>query len=204
MREIVAEQRTQEWFAARVGKVTGTTLERAINPKKQVTFMYEMIAGMMTEPMGSDLNVPAVIRGREMEPYAIAQARKDLGIEFEPVGFCVSNLIPGFGLSPDNVLYHDGKIIGGIEIKAPNTATHLRYIDADVVPKDYIWQVQAPFIASDDVEFWYFLSYDDRCYERQTFYKKVLREDVKDIEKTRETLIEFIGMVNKKHGELTF
>jgi hypothetical protein len=209
MREIVAEQRTQEWFKARIGKVTGSTLERALNPKKQDTFMYELIAGMMVEHVDNELNVDAVIRGRDLEPFAVAQAVKDLGVKFVDAGFCVSDLIDGFGLSPDNVQYGKRKIIGGLEVKCPNTATHVKYIIGNEVPKEHKYQVVAPFIASDDVKFWTFMSYDDRCYERPTFYKSVIRDDVEDmigmtINKARETLIKFIGRVNDKHTSLTF
>lgn len=205
MIEIVADQRSHEWHRARAGRVTGSTLERAINPKKQDTFLYELVAAMMTETIIDDLNVPAVVRGRDMEPFAIARARDDLGMEFERVGFCVSLTVPGFGLSPDIVLLHENKIVGGVETKCPNTATHLKYMINDEVPKEHKYQVWAPFIASDDVEFWYFMSYDDRCYERPTFYKKVIRADIEDdIKKCRKTLTEFIGRVKEKHSSLTF
>jgi len=204
VREVVAEQRTQLWHEARAGKVTGSELERAINPKKQETYMYEILAGLMTETIAHDLNVAAVNRGIEQEPFAVAQARKDLGLDFVDAGFCVSKSIPGFGLSPDNVVKDkDGFIYKGLEIKCPDTKTHLRYILEDIVPVKHEYQVWAPFIASDKVTSWWFMSYDDRCYENKTFYKEVKRGDIAEkIIKHRKTLREFIRVLKENHTKL--
>lgn len=206
LNEIVSDQRSLEWHQARAGKVTGTTLGRAVgSPKVQETFMYELLAEMMSETMPDDLNVPAVVRGRNMEPFAIAQAKEDLELVFEPAGFCMSELIPGFGLSPDNVVKKFGYITGGLEIKCPDTKTHLKYIVEDTIPKEYRHQVLAPFVASDRVAWWYFMSYDDRCYERPTFYKKVEFEEVEEeVLKIREDLKVFLEKLNKAHLQLTF
>lgn len=205
MREIVSEQRTHEWHEARLGKVTGSVLDRALKPGTQDTLMYEIVTGMMTELIIDDLIVPAVMHGLEMEPFAIERASVDKGINFKKAGFFVSNNIKKFGLSPDCVEWKDGKVIGGVEIKAPHTKTHLQYISSGIIPKNYYHQVIAPFVASDDVQYWYFMSYDDRCYERPTFYKKMVREEVEeDVIKIRKTLITFLEKVEKKYRELTF
>ena len=96
-------------------------------------------------------------------------------------------------------------INGGCEIKCPNSKTHVEYIIKDEIPKEYWHQTIAPFVASDLVEWWYFVSYDDRNYEKPLFIKKIMREEIEDeIIKIREDLLEFIQSVSVEHEKLTF
>jgi hypothetical protein len=106
--------------------------------------------------------------------------------------------------SPDGIHEQDGEIVGGIEVKCPNSKTHVEYIRKGVVPKKYAAQVRAPFILSDQVKWWYFCSFDDRNYERPLFLVKVCREDLEGIEQDRIALAEYLKLVDDEHATLTF
>jgi len=208
MLEVVKQQRTLEWHKARAGRVTGTSLKRALGSKTvQEKFKYELISQMMSETIPEEINTPAMIRGRDLESQALIVAEELIGCKFETAGFLLSSTIKDFGLSPDGVFRNEVSLNyeGGVEIKCPNTATHIQYLIGDVVPKDYWHQMIAPFVADDNVLWWYFLSYDPRSYERKTFLKKIIREDIeKEIESARKSLTKFISEVNYEHKKITF
>ena len=205
MIEICKEQRTREWFKARAGKVTGTSLVSALGTKKvQTTLSYRLLADRMTEIETADLNVPAMRRGREYEAVALKAAEKETGIKFQSTGFLQSDISKDFGLSPDGIHEESKIIVGGIEIKCPGSKKHLEYVLNKSIPKEYVDQVYAPFLASDDIKFWYFMSYDDRVYEQPVFIIKAVRADYESIEEDRDYLLEFLAELKKTHLGLTF
>lgn len=206
MRELKFEQCSQEWHKARSGVVTGTSLKDAVgsNAKKK-TLMYKILAGMMTEPISMDIGSKAVERGIEMEPVALRAACKTLDIPFETTGMLFSDKIESYGISPDAVVRVNGKIIGGIEMKCPNSETHIRYMMEKGVPKDYKHQVYAPFLVSDDIQWWYFMSFDDRNYEQPEFYHLVNRNLIeKELEEIKLELVSFVSQIKEAHEKLTF
>ena len=205
MRKVDCEQGSHEWHCLRHGRVTGTTLKSALGSKKvQETLMMRVISERMTEPMIDDINAPQVVRGKEMEPQARLAVIKHTGLEFAETGFLVSDEFDGFGFSPDGIYEQDGKIIGGIELKCPGSKNHVEYIFGNCVPADYEYQVKAPFIMSDDVQWWYFASYDDRNYQIPLFVTKVSRAELKDIDADREKLKQFLADVKTRHAEIVF
>lgn len=205
MRVIDVEQGVYDWHVERQGKVTGTTLSSALGtPKVQETLLYKLIAERMTEPQITDINSAAVTRGKEIEPLARKAASAHLGIDFEETGMLVSDDIPGFGLSPDGIVISGNKVVGGIEIKCPDSKKHIEYLIKGELPKEYADQVKAPFILSDDIEFWYFVSFDDRNYECPIFVLKLTRDDFPTIASDRKKLMAFLASVESAHSALTF
>jgi len=206
MRELTCEQGSQEWHQARAGIVTGTTLGRAIGTNKvRATLMYEVLAGLMTEPKPCEIGSKAVERGNELEPVALKAAIKTLGINFETTGMIFSDNIPSYGISPDAVDRQGNKIVGGIEMKCPDSKKHIEYLMLKKVPKDYTWQTYAPFLVSDDIQYWYFMSFDDRNYQKPEFYFKVNREDIRqELEDAKVMLISFVTQIKEAHLKLTF
>lgn len=206
MIELEFEQGSREWHQARAGRVTGTSLSSAVGtPAVQKTLMYELVAERMTEVEIIELNTFAVLRGQELEPYAIKAAAEVTGINYDKCGMLISTINDMFGFSPDAVYRENGIIVGGLEVKCPASKTHVKYLLADEVPKEYWWQVLAPFVASDDVQWWDFASYDDRNYHRPLFITRVNRASIEsEILPAREKLCEFLDSVKSIHEGLTF
>lgn len=205
MQIVDVEQGSYEWHCLRQAKVTGTQLKSALGTERvQATLMYKLIAEMMTEPQIADINTPSVTRGSEMEPIGRQAVIAETGLDFTETGMLLADDLLGFGLSPDAVLIEDGVVVGGLELKCPDSKKHVEYLIADEVPKDYIDQVKAPFILDDSVQWWLFASFDDRNYERPLFLKMVERKDFPSIEEDRKKLKAFIAKVLETHTELTF
>ena len=206
MYKVDMEQKSLDWLKARHGNVTGTSLGSALGtPAVQKTLMYSLIADRMTEVQMNDLSSPAIDRGNELEPFAIKATSAEIAIDFEETGLLLDDKYPRFSISPDGIFEDEnGLIIGGIETKCPNSKKHVEYLMKDEIPKEYLNQVKAPFIMSDDVTFWVFASFDDRNYERPLFVKTVTRADFDDIDECREKLLKFLDVVNEGHMDLTF
>lgn len=196
------EQGSYEWHVLRQGKVTGTTLKSALGtPKVQQTLRYKLIAERMTEPQIDDINTPAIAHGKELEPLARKAASELLGLEFDEVGMLIDG---DFGLSPDGVFFESGEVVGGIEIKCPNSKKHIEYLMLDEIPSEYLHQVKAPFLISDKIQWWVFVSFDDRNYERPIMVKTLNRADYLELEADRNALDEFLKSVSDQHESLTF
>ena len=205
MYKLDIEQKSFEWLKARAGNVTGTSLGSALGtPAVQKTLMYSLIADRMTEVQMNDLSTPAIDRGNELEPFAIRATQDETGIQFIETGLLLDDKYPRFSISPDGIVEEDGVIVGGIETKCPNSKKHVEYLMKNEIPKEYLHQVKAPFIMSDDVKYWVFASFDDRNYERPLFIKTVTRDDFDDIDECRAKLLKFLDVVNEGHMDLTF
>jgi len=199
------EQGTHEWHVLRHGKLTGTTLKSALGSAKvQESLLYKLIADRMTEPQIYEINSQAVTRGQEIEPIARKAVIAHTGIEFTETGMLISDEIPSFGFSPDGIFEENGKVVGGLEIKCPDSKKHVEYLINGGIPKEYIEQVKAPFLVSDDIEWWVFASFDDRNYERPLHIHKVGRSDFPTIEQDRKTVADFMAKVEAEHTNLTF
>lgn len=204
-RKIDVEQGSFEWHLLRQGVVTGTTLKSALgSPKVQETLLYKLVAERMTEVQIDGLNSPQIARGRESEPLAIKAVMQHTGLEFAATGMLENTAIEGFRLSPDGIYERGVTIAGGVEVKCPDSKKHVEYLLNDEIPKEYLDQVKAPFVLSDEIEFWYFASFDDRNYQAPLFIKKATRADFPSIEADRRKLAQFVQLVNEKHLALTF
>jgi len=194
-------QRSPEWFKVREGKITGTTLKDVMGtPKARTTLMVKRLADMMSETEEMVAS-KAMLHGVNTEDLARERACEDLQIAFSQSGFLTNDRLPGFGFSPDAVHLKEG----GLEIKCPDPHTHIRYMLEDDIPKDYYYQVMAPFVLSDDVEWWYFMSFDNRTYSRPTWYKRVDRDyfGEEKIDECREKIKQFHEELNEKYFELS-
>lgn len=219
MKIINVEQGTIEWHEHRFGSVTGTRLQQALgakwdarakkwklgDSKIQSTIMYELISERMSENEIVELNSPAVVRGNELEPFAVKAASETLGLQFDVCGMLASDTLEFYKVSPDAVHEENGKVVGGLETKCPSGKRHIEYLLNDCVPREYFFQVMSPMILSDQVKWWQFCSYDDRNYERPVFTVNTKREDhEKFIGECRAVLVKFLDMVQEVHAGLTF
>jgi len=204
MIELNMEQGSIAWHKARTGIVTSTKLKSAVGtPAVQKTLFYELIADRIAEKVFADYSNDSMAHGNETEDLARATASKTLGLDFEEKGMLISTIVDDFGISPDGVYRRDGKIVGGIEIKCPNSKKHVEYIINKQVPKEYYHQTRSPFVLSDDIEFWYFMSFDYRNYNHPEFYIKIMRDDVqKEVMEMRVKLAAFNKMVKVKHFDM--
>jgi hypothetical protein len=99
-------------------------------------------------------------RGNDLEPDAIAALADRLGTHIDDVGLCVmgNNRSGVVSCSPDGLIYSEGKIVSGVEIKCPMLATFYGWIADGDLPSDHVMQVHAS-MAICEVDTWNFAAY---------------------------------------------
>ena len=172
------EQRTDDWFAARLGKVTASRVADVIAKTKtgygagRANYMADLVVERLTGQKASSFTNAAMEWGTEQEPNAKAAYAAKTGILVEDVGFIDHPTVAMSGASPDG-LAEDGLV----EIKCPNTATHLEYIFDGKPPQKYVTQMQWQ-MACAGKPWCDFVSYDPRLPERlQLLVVRVPRDD---------------------------
>jgi len=172
------EQRTDDWFAARLGKVTASRVADVIAKTKtgygagRANYAADLVVERLTNQKASSFTNAAMEWGTEQEPNAKAAYAAKTGILVEDVGFIDHPTVAMSGASPDGFA-EDGLV----EIKCPNTATHLEYIFDGKPPQKYITQMQWQ-MACAGKPWCDFVSYDPRLPERlQLLVVRVPRDD---------------------------
>lgn len=139
-------QGSEEWHAARTGKITASRLNDLMKKTKYGESTYKSRLRM-------ELAIER-ITGKSASTIQMNQAMKD-GIEREPaarelysaisgneVALCGSfdhPTIPNTSASPDGLIRGEDAIL---EIKCPTPITHSYNLMSDTMPKNYIYQVQ--------------------------------------------------------------
>ena len=173
------EQRTPEWHAARLGKVTASRVADVIAKTKtgwgasRANLMADLIVERLTAQPASAFINAAMEWGTEQEPAARAAYSARTGELVEEAGFIDHPRVASSGASPDGLVGDDGLV----EFKCPNTATHLDTLLAGAVPNKYVTQMQWQ-MACTGRKWCDFVSFDPRLPEHlRMFMKRVERDD---------------------------
>ena len=171
------EQRTEEWFAARLGKVTASRVADVLAKIKsgesasRKNYKMELVVQRLTNKVGESFTNAAMEWGTEQEPFARMAYEAHTGTFVKEEGFVDHPTIEGFGCSPDGIVGE-----GLIEIKAPNTANHIETVLENKAPSKYIPQMQCQ-MACTGAKFCDFVSFDPRVPEDlQLFVVRVERD----------------------------
>lgn len=141
------EQGSEEWFAARLGKVTGSCFQKVLSGKQTAaTYKMELMAEKLTGQSAPAISSKATEWGHTYEDKARFQYSMfllDKGDErasqITQLGFVDHPDVIGAGCSPDGCVGEDGVI----EIKCPYTQkNHLRTLLSGEVPREYVAQCQ--------------------------------------------------------------
>lgn len=182
------DQRSPEWFAARAGKVTASRVADVMAKTKsgyaasRKNYMAELLCQRLTGTVEESYSNAAMQRGTELEPVARSAYEVDIGAMVQECGLIIHPTIASFGASPDGLVGLDGLV----EIKCPNTATHIDFLRSGKPDGRYLWQMAAQ-MACTNRDWCDFVSYDDRMPEWAQ-YKRVRIE--RDMEKEAEMLSE--------------
>jgi putative phage-type endonuclease len=196
------EQRTEEWFAARCGKVTASRVADIIAKTKtgasasRENYLAQLVGERMTGKLAESYSNSAMQWGTDTEPYARAayEARMDLLVT--EVGFIDHPWIPMSGASPDGLANE-----GMVEIKCPNTATHIDTLLSQTVPAKYITQMMWQ-MCSADRPWCDFVSFDPRLPERHQLFIKRINYDPEMVNLLENSVIQFLGDVDLKIQQL--
>lgn len=177
---VQAEQRSPEWFIARLGRLTGSraadmlaTIKSGESAARR-DLRTQLVVERLTQTLQEDAFVNAAMqRGIELEPAAFAAYESLTGLVAQRTGFLAHDTL-AIGCSLDG---HVGDFEGICEFKCPKSATHLRYLRSDGVPSDYLPQILHNLWVS-GAQWCDFLSFDDRFPAKlQTFLVRVERDE---------------------------
>ena len=132
-------QRSDEWFAVRLGKITSTSFATMANgqPSTIETLCYKVAAERITGvASGNGYTNAAMEHGVETEALARLAYETRSFAAIQEVGF--AELDEYIGVSPDGLVDNDG----GVEIKCPQPHTHLQYLAEKTPWRSYKWQIQ--------------------------------------------------------------
>lgn len=179
-------QLSPEWFASRCGKVTASRIADVMATIKtgeaaaRANYRAELIAQRLTGIMEEGFTNAAMQHGTEHEPFARATYEIESGNTVDTVGFVEHPSIAMSGASPDGLIGDDGLI----EIKCPNTATHIDYLIKGNPPAKYqsqmLWQM-----ACTGRQWCEFVSFDPRLPDYlKMFVVRFVRDDsrIKEME----------------------
>lgn len=192
-------QGTDEWHAVRCGKITASHLDDVLasataaalkaDPKAESKTRANYRAKLVAERMSGQVikngfSSAAMERGTEMEKFARA-AYEAVSDQFvDQIGFADHPEIPMCGCSPDGFVGERGLV----EIKCPNTLTHINYLRAGVVPTEYVKQMQWQMEVLDR-DWCDFVSYDDRMPKSHRLFVRRLHRDDEFIKAARVEVI---------------
>lgn len=190
----MSEQGSAEWFADRCGKVTASRIADVMGRKRngeptvaRADYAAEIIAEQLTGDTYEHFVSKPMQWGIEQEPEARSRYEVERSTFVDEVGFVPHPLIEMAGASPDGLVGDDGLI----EIKCPNTATHVKTMirrghDPQYYPQMQ-WQMACTGRAWCD-----FVSFDPRMPDRyQIVIHRVARDD-EYIAKVEEEVTRFL------------
>jgi putative phage-type endonuclease len=173
------EQRSEAWFAARLGKVTASKISDIIGKTQsgysasRANYMALLVCERLTGAAAESYSNAAMQHGTDTEPMALSAYEAAQGVLVQAEGFVTHPFIEQSGASPDGLVGNSGLI----EIKCPNTATHLDTLLAKKMPSKHRAQVQWQMACTGTL--WCdFVSYDPRMPEHLAIWvKRVPRDD---------------------------
>jgi len=196
------EQGTTEWFAARCGKVTASRVADIIAKTKtgfstsRDNYMAQLVCERMTGKPAESFSNLAMQWGTDTEPFARAAYEAKMDILVSEVGFITHPRIEMSGASPDG-LAGDGLV----EIKCPNTATHIATLLDQKVPEKYITQMMWQ-MACTQRPWCDFVSFDPRMPEKHQLFIKRINFDKQLVDSLENSVIQFLGDVDLKIQQL--
>lgn len=142
------EQRSEEWFAARCGSLGASQLNEALATTKngwgasRENLKNKIIAERLTGKPTESFQNAAMAWGVEQEDNARKAYESHTGTFVDEMGIATHPTLKHTHASPDGLVGGDGLI----EIKCPNTTTHIETLRSKKVPSKYMnqmmWQMR--------------------------------------------------------------
>ncbi len=173
------DQRSPEWFSARAGKVTASCIYKVMARTKtgfgadRANYHAQLVAERLTGVTAESFSNAAMAWGTDTEPQARAMYSLEADAPIIEVGFIDHPAIVFAGASPDGLVGERGLV----EIKCPNTATHISTLTGAGIDRKYLYQMQWQ-MACCEREWCDFASFDPRLpHEMQMHVRRVERDD---------------------------
>ena len=197
------EQRTEEWFAARMGKVTASRVADVIAKTKtgystsRENYLAQLVCEVLTGKPAESYTNAAMQWGVDQEPLARAAYESHQNVLVDEVGFLTHPTIWQSGASPDGLVGE----LGMVEIKCPNTATHIDTLLTQTVPGKYNTQMQWQMACAK--RHWCdFVSFDPRMPSDLQLFVKRVEYDSPYVAMLEKEVMSFLNDLDSKVAQL--
>jgi putative phage-type endonuclease len=193
------EQGSPAWFEMRCGRVTASRVADVIAKTKtgysasRANYAAELIAERLTGTTAPSFTNAAMQHGTLTEPLAREAYATRHGVTVDQVAFIVHPEIPMAGASPDGLVGD----LGLVEIKCPNTATHLDTLLGEPIPAKYLTQM-AWQMACTGRSYCDFASFDPRLPPEMQLHVQRVERDTSLIIELESAVAEFIAEIDAK------
>ena len=199
-----APQGSAEWLAARAGCLTASAIADMLAKTKtgeaasRANLRARLVAERLTGIPQDGFSNAAMQWGNEQEPFARAAYEIHSGNLVDQTGLVMHPSIPYAGASPDGLIDDCGLV----EIKCPNTATHIKYLLSGDAPKEYqpqmLWQMECTGRQWCD-----FVSFDPRMPSHLQLFVVRFDRDEDRLNDVRSEAVKFLAEVDGLIKQLT-
>lgn len=199
----MAEQRTDIWFKQRCGKVTASRIADIMAQTKsgpgaaRKNYLAELLTERLTGEPRQGFTSAAMEWGTEQEPRARAMYSFHSGNQVVEIGFVPHPSIAGTGASPDGLVYESGLV----EIKCPNTATHIETLRGARIDRKYLLQMHWQMVCAER-EWCDFVSFDPRLPDPMQLHVQRVEKDAELAEEITAAVTQFLTELNEAEAEL--
>jgi putative phage-type endonuclease len=196
-------QGTDAWKQLRLGKVTASRVADIVAKTKtgpsasRANYMAQLIAERLTGVPAETYTNAAMEHGTATEPEARNAYEFYEGVSVQQISFVLHPTIDQAGCSPDGLVGDDGLV----EIKCPQTATHLETLIGQAVPAKYDTQMQFQ-MACTGRQWCDFVSYDPRLPENMRLFVKRVHRNEKRINELETEIAAFLLEIAVKLSQL--
>jgi len=196
-------QGTEGWLQDKCGKLGASSIGDMMAKTKtgygatRANLMARLITERLTGKPVETYKNAAMQWGNDTEPQARAAYGLVFGVDVVETGFLPHPVLENAGCSPDGLIGDDGLI----EIKCPNTATHIETLLGSPIDKKY--QLQMQFQMDVTGRQWCsFVSFDPRMPAQMQMHVRRVERDEKIIAEIRTEAAKFLAEIDKKIVEL--
>lgn len=197
------EQRTDAWHQQRLGKATASKIADIMARTKsgfstsRANYAAQLITERLTGTVAESFTSAAMNWGNDTEPQARSMYSFLFNEQVEETGFHNHPKIAMSGASPDGLVGSDGLI----EIKCPNSATHIETLRGGSIADKYIKQMMWQMACTGRL--WCdFASFDPRMPEPMQLFVQRVERDGAMISAMETEVATFLGEVDDAVREL--
>lgn len=193
------EQGSEAWFAQRLGKATASRISDIVAKTKtgysasRANYCAQLVVERLTGVVAESYSNAAMQWGTDTEPEARDAYSFYNGVTVTPAEFVIHPSISMSGASPDGYVGD----MGLVEIKCPQSATHIDTLLGKSVPGKYQTQIQWQ-LACTGRSWCDFVSYDPRMPEHLRLFVRRVHRDAEHIANLEMEVIKFLGEVDEK------
>lgn len=197
-------QGTPEWFEQRRGKVTASRIADLMAKTKsgystsRQNYLMQLLCERLTGKIEESYKSAAMQRGNDLEAEARNWYQLETGESVEEVSFIDHPKINFAGASPDGLVGAEGLI----EIKCPNTATHIETLRKKEPIDRYYKQMQWQ-MAVTGRKWCDFVSFDNRLPDNLAYFCKRIPRDEAVIQEIEQEVQAFLLELDVTVAELS-